>query len=211
MLTQIKGELTMEHGNAESTSGANQEAVSDNLGGDTVKYETFKKVLGEKKKRDEELTNLRARLESYEQEKLESEGKKDEVIASLRAKAEKFENELKQTRQNFVWNAVESQFKAEAQKHGCVDTNAFMKLIDRNELKSLEVTDDYQVNKDDLARLIEESKKQYSNLGLFAKKDIKVHDVKGKPTLKQPSLEEEAAKCKTPEEFALFMKKHGIN
>lgn len=173
---------------ANVVSDDSQETASGSpeTGADMVKYDSYKKVLGEKKRKDEQLTELTSKLEVFEQAKLESEGRKDEVIASLRSKAEKYESELKKTRQKFITNSVDSQLLVEARNQGCTDTNAFLKLIDRSELRGLEVSDDFRVNKDDLAKYVESSKKQWSNLGLFEKKDIKVHDVQGKQKQAEP-------------------------
>jgi hypothetical protein len=173
---------------------------------DTVAYDTYKKAVAEKKVKDKQLQEMQLKLRQYEQEKLEAEGKKDDVIKSLKMERDRFESQLKEKEQKFVKSVVESQIKSVASEHGCKNLDAFLKLLDKEKLGSLEISDDFQVNKASLTNLIEESKKQYADLGLFGKKEFKVHDVTKNPTQPPATQAELLAKCKTPQEVANLIK-----
>lgn len=190
-------------------SGDSQQSVGDDSESTgLVKYETYKKVLGEKKSRDEQLRQLQDELSSYKHEKLALEGKKDELIKTLKEKAEQFEKELKQTKEKYIWTSVESQVKNFAAAQGCTNTDALMKLLDKEELRSLEMGEDYQIDKNGLSSMIDGYKKKYSDIGLFQKKDLKVFDVVGRSNIPNgPSIKDLMASAKTPAEMAELIKR----
>lgn len=195
--------------NANGDSVATQETdsvVQESKKNDLVKHETYLKVLNEAKKAKSDRNELMEKLAKYDQEKLELEGKKDEAYATLKKKNESLENELKATKQKFAWSAVEGQIKNHAVEQGCTNTDVLLKLLDKESLKSLEIDDNYQVDKSGLSGLIESSKKQFADLNLFGKRKVEVHDVQGKSKIKGPSLDEMMAKAKTPEEVAKLIK-----
>ena len=49
-----------------------------------VDYYTHRRLLGQKKKQDELINDMTARLDAFEQKDLESNGQKDELINNLR-------------------------------------------------------------------------------------------------------------------------------
>lgn len=180
--------------------------VSDNQEKNHVSIESHRRLLGEKKRAAQEARELKEKLAAYEQEKLELEGKKDEALSSWKKKAEAFEAELKQTKQVFAKNAIDSQIKSFAQEQGCVNPDALMKLFGKDVYKSLDVSDNYEVEKESLSRVIEDAKKEFSNLNLFGKKEMKVHDVAGKNKIKPQTTEDLLKNAKTPEDVARLLR-----
>ena len=173
-------------------SGETQEQVSDSqeTKGSEVSYDSYRKLLGEKKKVQSELVALREKVETFEHEKLSSEGRKEEVIQSLRDQLSETKNALRETKQTFAWNSVESQIKQAAVNAGCVAPDKLVRLMGQEELKSLDITDDFRVNSDDLNSLIARAKKDHEDIGLFGKKKVNVNDVQGVNKIKSKKIEE---------------------
>lgn len=148
---------------------------------DVVAYSTYSKVLGTLKKRESELDEVKTRLESIELDKKQAEGNKDEVITDLRSRLQSLESEKSTLRSKYAWNSLEGQIKSEAVRSGCVNPDKLVRLLEEDDLKSIEVDDSFKVNQDDLSRLIEKAKKDHSDIGLFGKKKVNVNDVSPKP------------------------------
>lgn len=145
---------------------------------DSVAYDSYKKLLSEKKSVQAKAREMEERLKFLEQEKQQAEGNKDDVINSLRKELNETKDTLNKTKRTYAYTSIEDQIKAKATQEGCVDPSALVRLLDSEDVKSVDVGDDFRVNSDDLARLIDKAKKQTEHIGLFKKKDIQVHDVK---------------------------------
>jgi hypothetical protein len=140
---------------------------------DSVQYETYQKVLAEKKRMQQDREEIAAKLKKFEDKELEAQGKHQELLESLRKDNKDKEDKLSKVVQTFAMKTVESQIIAEAQKHGCLDNEALLKLIDIN---ALEVDmDKMQVNADDLNREMEKVIKARNYL--FKKNGPKFNDV----------------------------------
>ena len=136
---------------------------------DIVAYETHRKLLGEKKRRDEENAKLREELESLKQNELELQGKKDEAIQYWKSKASEVENKLKEERGSFAWNAISGQIREYAAKKGCKDTDLLIETVKnkRDALAALQVGDSstgFKVESNDLEFLIDDVRKKHSVL-----------------------------------------------
>jgi hypothetical protein len=161
---------------------------------DTVAYSTYSKVLGEKKKMQEQLGDAMKRLEQIELEKKQADGNKDEVIQQLRSKLEEAENGQQKLKHQYAWTTLEGQIKSAAAQKGCVNPDKLIRLLDENDLKAIEVDDSFKVNNDDLDRLLDKAKKDHSDIGLFGKKQVNVNDVTPKPVKhKEKKVEEMTA------------------
>lgn len=154
---------------------------------DVVAYSTYSKVMGTLKKRESELNEVRSRLESIELEKKQAEGNKDEVIQELRSKLTDAEKAQQQIKHKYAWNTLEGQIKTAAVQQGCVNPDKLIRLLEEDDLKAIEVGDDFRVNSDDLTRLLEKAKKDHSDIGLFGKKNVNVNDVT--PKIGNPKTE----------------------
>lgn len=191
---------------SQKAGGGSQEKVSDKSGNnDSVAYETYKKVLGEKKHTQSKLQEMEERIKRYEHDKLEAEGKKDDVISSLRKELEKRDQETKELKSNFAWNTIESQIKNEASAKGCVNPNKLIKLLSKEEINGIEVDDHFRVNTDDLGKLIDNAKKEHSDIGLFSEKKVNINDVPGKQTDFKPK--QKAYEDMTDEELEAELRK----
>lgn len=138
----------------------------------TVAYDSYKKVLAEKKKAQADKDELARKLKEYEDEKLAAQGKSNELNESLR-------NQLKEEKEQkmkivgaFAEKTVKASIEAEAKKQGCVDTELLIKAVD---MGALEVnTDDFTVNQDDLSRQLDAVKTKHP--WLFNKGGPKLND-----------------------------------
>ena len=162
----VQDDTTQANGSGEGKLDSVNEMPSEKQ----LSYDTYKRALEQRIKFKEENEGLKSRLEKLEQERLESEGKKDEALAYWKTKATEFEKSLKETTSKFGWNQVKSQLSNELSKAGCVDPEIAITLIDKTELNSLEVNDDFTVNKDGLMKLVDSIKKdqRVQKIKLFA-------------------------------------------
>lgn len=172
-------EKTKDSGAIDPNGSANDPSASgnenqDNLT-DTVAYDTYKRTLGEAKKAKSELSDMRAKLEQYENAKLEAEGKKDEIIEKQRKQIDELFGKLKTTEASFAEMQITSQVADKAKELGCIDTDMLMKIIDG---KGLDIVDGYKVSTQSLEMVLNEIKE--SKPYLFSKPAPKIHD--GAPT-----------------------------
>lgn len=165
---------------SQKASGGSQDNISDINVKDSVSYESHKKLLGEKKGLQTKFEAMQAELNSFRDDKLSAEGKKDDVINSLREQLNISQKESKELKSNFAWNTVKTQIKNEASVKGCVNPNKLIKLLSKEEISGIEIDDNFNVNAQDLSKLIENAKKEHSDIGLFSAKIINVNDVTGK-------------------------------
>lgn len=141
---------------------------------DVVKYETYKKVLAEKKSRDERLSQMETKLKAYEQRDLEHKGNYEEVVTSLREQVSDLQTQVKSRDEAYVMSKVESAIKTKALEAGCVNPDKLMRLLDNERIRSLEVNDKYEVSAQDVDYLITEAAKD--NDFLFKKSKANVVD-----------------------------------
>lgn len=138
-------------------------------GDKTVSFESYQKLLKEKKSRDEELRSTRERLSTFEEKEkaaLKEQGKWQEYAQELEGKLKDSETKLSKAARTFASVQVTSQFEAEALKAGCTRTDALLKLVDINSLVE-SVDENLRVDPGSLKVEIERCKKEYDFL--FAK------------------------------------------
>lgn len=177
--------------NVTNASGGH-ENVSDNSQGDNVAYETYRKVLSEKKKRDEELLSLRDQLKTYEQQKAETEGRKDDVISSLRKELDEYKSKLTNVQKTYAFTTIEQQIRQKAIESGCKKPDHLLRLLSNEDLGSIDVSDDFRVNSDDLTRVIDKSKKEFDYL--FKVERVNVSDVTAPPVKNEAPKTEKLTK-----------------
>lgn len=161
---------------SENASGTQTKDIQE----DKIPYSTFKKALNEKKNVQSENENLKNRLKELENEKLKAEGKKDELLSSYEQKIKELETKYKQTNQTYAWNTLTGKIKEEALKNGCQNPDKLIKLMDDEDLNSIEIGEDFSINYDSVKKVIEKNKKE--NFFLFSSSDKKIAD--GTPSVK---------------------------
>lgn len=177
---------------SQNASGNSQDNISDVNVKDSVSYESHKKLLGEKKNLQTKFEQMQTELTSFRDDKLSAEGKKDDVINSLRQQLKEKTTEAKELKTSFAWNTVQAQIKNEASAKGCKNPNKLIKLLSKDDIGGIEIDDNFNVNAQDLTKLIETAKKEHADIGLFSEKVLNINDVTGKqkvikPKTKSPS------------------------
>lgn len=126
---------------------------------DTVAYESFQKVLGEKKNAQAKLSQYEQELQTLREEKLQREGKNEELISTYKQKYEQVSKKYEETQKQYAWSTLTGEIKREALKHGCTDPDKLIRLMEDEDLRSIEVGDNFNIDKESLSSVIERSKK----------------------------------------------------
>jgi len=150
--------------------------VGDQGDEQTVSYVTHKKLLGEKKRQDERMTELETQLSELTNKRLESEGNKDELITKLRTELTSTKDTRQKETAKYAYKVITDQVKLEAVRLGCLDSDALVKLA---ELDELEVDENFNVDNESTKRIVEDIRKKRPYL--FNKPSPKVID--GVPAL----------------------------
>lgn len=131
--------MSTDHTNASGVTDSSSGTIPEPDKKDTVAYETYRKLLGEKKKRDEELEQAKSKLselEKAEKERHEAELKAKEDYKALLALKDKEAKDLKSELGN-IKGTLEQGAKLRAfmdKVNGVVDEQ-YWKLIEVDEIK----------------------------------------------------------------------------
>ena len=147
---------------AESTTDASGKVEKSN---DTVNYDTYRKTVNAEKNAKARAAELEAELQKLRQEKDLLDGNKDKVIDDLKKRYESLESEFKKTKHTYAWSTLTNEIKREAIKHGCKDPDKFIRLMDDEDLKAIEVGEDFKISNESLEKVINKGKKE--NFFLF--------------------------------------------
>lgn len=138
----------------EETSGASETAKN------SVSHESHLKLLREKKALQAKFQEVEARYAALEREKLEAQGNKEEAYNSLKKQFETVKSQLDNTNAKYAWNAVSSKVKQAAIAKGCKDADKFLKLLGDDDLRSIEIDENFNIQEDVLNNLIEKGSKE---------------------------------------------------
>ena len=175
---------------------------------DQVSYDTHRKLLGQHKKMRGELDELRSANQLASENKLQAEGKKDEVIDSLREQLRTEKDGRSKERTSYAWDRVTNQVKMEATKQGCKDPDMLIDLLTKDELATIQVSDDFKVNFDDVRNVIESRKLKHNNIGLFSSDVSQVKDLPlGRVAVEKKGMDD----LSLDEKLKLFGKSHLSN
>lgn len=139
---------------------------SENTGGDSdkskdsVSYESYQKALKEKKTFQSKATEYETLIEQLRQEKAMAEGNKDEVINTLKKQTEELKAKLDKTTKTYAWSTLTGEVKREAMRHGCKDPEKLIRLMSDDDLRSIEIGENFSISGDSLKELIEKNKKE---------------------------------------------------
>lgn len=153
---------------------------------ETVAYATYRKVLTEKKSRDERLGSLESELAEYKRKEEESKGNHEAVITSLRGENKKLKDDLASTHEVYIMSKVESAVKSKALELGCVNPGKLLRLLDQAALRSMEVDSSFSPNAQDVEYLVNEAKKENDFLFKKERTNITDADPVGSPVVRNP-------------------------
>jgi len=144
----------------ENTSGVNGKEQKD-----FVAYESFQKALNEKKTAQSKLSEYEKELQTLREEKLQREGKTEELVDTYRKQILELNESMSKKEKTYAWNTLTGEIKREALKLGCVDPDKLIRLMDDEDLRSINVGEDFTIDKNSLTQVIEKNKKD--NFFLF--------------------------------------------
>jgi hypothetical protein len=127
---------------------------------DSVSYDSYQKLLKEKKSVLSKYSELENQVAQLRQEKDMAEGNKDKVIEELKKQNQQIKSEYEKTKQTYTWSTLTGEIKREAMKHGCKDPDKLLRLMSDDDLRSLEIGEDFSINSDGLKEIMEKNKKE---------------------------------------------------
>ena len=145
-----------------------------------VAYETYKKTVESERNAKAKLSSMEQKLQALEEEKLQREGKKDELLTTYKTKLAEIESKYNKTQQSYAWNTLTGEIKREAMNSGCLDPDKLIKLMNDEDLNSIEVGENFNVDRKSVKEVIERSKKE--NAFLFSQGNKVIAN--GNPTTK---------------------------
>ncbi len=161
------------------TGGDNNQSTQEPVRNPEAVLAKNKELLGklsDVNKKLEELSNWKKDRELDDKQK---QGDLEGVITSLRDELATTKQELTDTKRGYASKSVEDQIKQAAISKGCVNADKLMKLLTKEQLSTVQVGDNFSVNKDDLTRLVDELEKEHSDIGLFKKTNVNINNVTG--------------------------------
>jgi len=182
----------------ETQSTQNDSGGVESQGRDKVAYESYRKVLSEKKKLAETTQALQAKLQEYEDQKLQSEGQKDQLIENLKKQLGETKDKFRKVVGTFGHKSLVEAFKTEALKAGCQDVY-LDKLVKLTELPADAIDDEFNTDQDRLKEIVEMAKKENSIFFTQAKPAPKT----GTPTGKVDT-ERDLSKLSVDEKARMF-------
>lgn len=152
----------MENNNS-SASGATetQPVVEPVIETKNVSYDSYAKLLGEKKSKDAKLNELQQRLDAVENERLAEQGKYKELNAKLMEEKKQLADSFGGKLKNVGMTICKQQFAMEAARLGCVNTDDAFALFDLNKY---EIGDDFRIKDDELKAALSEMQRTKSYL-----------------------------------------------
>lgn len=162
---------------------------------DKVDYRTYSKVLGEAKaaklenerlkKTALEAAELREKLQAKELEEMEKAGKTQEALESLKNSLKQTQETIREKENRILQSVVSSSIKTIAMKHGCVNPDKLLRLLDREDIAQIDVdVENYTVNEQSIEAIIEKAKRDHEDIGIFKRSSVSVKD--GTPSNSNP-------------------------
>lgn len=182
------------------------DTLTTTSGSDSVKYDTYKKLLGEKKAADQRARDFEERLSAAESDKMRSEGNTEALLLKIQEENANLKKSLTQKEQAFAYATLGSQVKTEAARMGCQDPDSLVKLMD---LKGIPVDPETFRADTDALRMMLESEKNTRPF-YFGKPAPNVLDVKRQDVVfsNDPMGEHDISKM-SRDQLAAYVTKYG--
>lgn len=161
-----------------SADGTTQDAHGDveKSASDTVAYETYQKSLKQRHRFKEEAETLRAELESYKTKELEQKGEYKTLVESQRKRISDLENQTRKMQLAYQESVVANQVMDEFVKRGVKSPDKawkYARSVHKDDLNSIEVDDQYSVNREDLGRFAEKFLNDNVDMGFVKRGEVK--------------------------------------
>lgn len=158
----------------QGANGAPNENANGNQGKESVSYETYRKVLGTLKKKEEMLSAIEAKSREQEELMLAEQGKYKEISEQLKAELKKKEDDFKKKESFFVKSNLKNTVAKYARELGAID-QALDDIYKVEDWSDVEFKDDYSVNEEQILNKVKDltSKKPfYFKKQVSAPKDV---------------------------------------
>ena len=166
-------------------------------GKDSVSLASYQKVLKEKKSFQSRLSEYESKMQRLEEEKLQAEGKKEELLDNYKKRVQELESKLDKTSKSYAWNTLTGSIKTEAIKAGCKDPEKLIRLMDDEDLRAIEIGENFAINTESLKEIIEKNKKENYFLFETSQKQASV----GNPSKRPPEEPKKSIKDMTLSEL----------
>lgn len=169
------------------TPEAAPETVSDSVQSErkeSVDYASYRKLLGEKKKMQEKVSDYERRFEQMEIESLEREGDKDAMINHLKSEVNKYKGDyenaqgsIKKQTGEFAMLLAKKELKQALTAAGCKRPDLVLKNYaeDLNDF-SVDLDQGYELDPEQVSGFVARAQKDFSDLDLFKKSAPVVED-----------------------------------
>lgn len=150
---------------------------------DTVQYETYKKVLSEKKALQAKLEEFNATVKAGEQAKLEEQGKLKELNDALRRESEALKKTVKEKDFKYGSKVLKQEIKSVAKSLGAQE-ETLEDIYKLGDWTTVEITDDFEVKQESVKDALTEMLKAKPYLFKTSKpapNDLPLNGSKDKP------------------------------
>lgn len=158
----------------QGSNGSSNENANGNQGKGQVAYETYQKVLGSLKKKEQMLDALEAKAKELEANQLAEQGKYKEISEQLKAELKKKDDEFKKKESFFVKTNLKNTVAKYAKELGAID-QALDDIYKVEDWSDVEFKEDYTVNEEQILTKVKDltSKKPfYFKKQVNAPKDV---------------------------------------
>ena len=157
----------------------------------------LKEVSLEAKQNRQKNAELKKQLEDREKSKLVDQGQFKELAEIWQRKATESETQANKLKQAFAVKTIADTLSLEAQRMGCIDTDALVNLI---QLDQVPIDDTFNVDKDSVRAMLEDFKK--TKPYFFQKQAPKIADAT--PAIQPVSVSNDLGKMTLAERAALL-------
>jgi len=145
-------------------------------GKQSVKYETYSRVLSKLKNTEKEFISLKEKLSSLEQEKLEAEGNKEKLIESLRKEVSERRAKEKEIIGTIAITQAKNAIVEDALKAGCSSPEILTKLLE-DDIAGLDYDSEFRPDREQIKQLVENAKQKHKILFAKSAPNIPNHNI----------------------------------
>lgn len=161
----------MEESHKEAAPQTQEPAVQEKNQTEIENPEAFmakqKEILAELKAEREKRKELENFKKDLEQKELEKNGQYEDVIKQLKEERDNLAAEKDKKIKDFAYRRFQDQIISTAKEQGCVKPDLLLKLMTEDQMKSVSIDDNFDIDKKELGSLMENLKKEYADIGLF--------------------------------------------
>ncbi|RKZ91680.1 MAG: hypothetical protein DRQ40_09595, partial [Gammaproteobacteria bacterium] len=125
----------------------------------TVQYDTYRRVVGKLKSKEQDMLDMKEQINSLRNEKLEADGNKDQLIESLRKEVTETKTKLRTTVGSVARSQAMKAIVNEAVNAGCNSPEVVERFLS-SEIENLTFDEDFNPDAEQVRELVEDAKKK---------------------------------------------------